>query len=60
MDSLKLAFDYSENAHERVLIQIKIADVFYRQKSTDTAIFEYRKAIGLMHPDSIELKGKTL
>jgi serine phosphatase RsbU (regulator of sigma subunit) len=60
IDSLRIAFDYSENALERVYIQIEIADAYYRLRSTDTAIFEYRKAIGIIPNDSLELKGKTL
>jgi tetratricopeptide (TPR) repeat protein len=60
IDSLRIAFDYSENALERVYIQIEIADAYYRLRSTDTAIFEYRKAIGIIPNDSLELKGKHL
>ncbi|MCB9223664.1 MAG: SpoIIE family protein phosphatase [Crocinitomicaceae bacterium] len=60
IDSLRIAYDYSENPMERVYIQIKIADAYYSLRSTDTSIFEYRKAIGIIPPDSLELKGKTL
>ena len=60
IDSLRIAYDYSENSHEQVLLQIQIADAYFRRLAIDTAIFEYRKAIGIIHPDSIILKAKTL
>jgi serine phosphatase RsbU (regulator of sigma subunit) len=60
IDSLRKAYNNSENAHERVLIQLDIAKAYYQIYSIDTSIFEYRKAIGIMHPDSLSLKAKTL
>lgn len=60
IDSMRLAYDYSEDPLERVKTQIRIADAYYQMHATDTAIFEYRKAIGIIHPDSLVLKGKTV
>lgn len=60
IDSLRIAYDYSENPLERVYIQIEIGEMYYRLHSIDTAIFELRKAVGIIPPDSLELKGKTL
>ncbi|MBD3639052.1 MAG: SpoIIE family protein phosphatase [Crocinitomicaceae bacterium] len=60
VDSLRIAYDYSEDPYERILIQIDIADYYYERRSIDTAIFEYRKAVGIIPNDSLALKASTL
>lgn len=60
IDSLKIALDLSENPHEKLLIQIDIGKNYYRTKSYDTAIFEFRKAVSMVPDDSLALKAKTL
>ena len=60
VDSLRIAYDYSEDPYERIKIQIQIADAYYNVRSIDTAIFEYRKAISIIPNDSLDLKANTL
>ncbi|UKN00552.1 SpoIIE family protein phosphatase [Paracrocinitomix mangrovi] len=60
IDSLRLAYDYSEDAYKRINIQIEIAKEYYHRKSYDTSIFEFTKAISLIPNDSASLKAKTL
>lgn len=57
---MKIALDLSENPHEKLLIQIDIGKNYYRTKSYDTAIFEFRKAVSMVPDDSLALKAKTL
>ena len=60
VDSLRIAYDYSEDPYERIQIQIRIADAYYDIRSIDTAIFEYRKAISIIPNDSLDLKANTM
>lgn len=60
VDSLRIAYDYSEDPYERIQLQIKIGDAYYKKRSIDTAIFEYRKAISIIPNDSFNLKASTM
>ena len=60
VDSLRVAFDYSENATERIDIQLQIAHHYYNIRSIDTAIFEYHKALNLIPKDSLQQQANVL
>lgn len=60
IDSLKIAFDYSEIASERVRTQILIAESYHKQREYEAALIEYRRAIDLIPNDNTFLKAETI
>ncbi len=60
IDSLKIAFDYSEIASERVQTQILIAESYHKQREYEAALIEYRRAIDLIPNDNTFLKAETI
>lgn len=60
IDSLRLAYDYSDQIDERISTQILIGDAFYKEREYEQAILEYHRAIEIIPNDSLFLKAHTI
>ena len=58
IDSLKLAYDYSEVAEDR--IQIQIAQAYSYEYNFEQAILEYQRAIEMIPNNQTDLKASTI